>query len=206
MLPPVLHVPDSPNCPCPRSPAGAAVCVIAPSTHLAFSRPNPSTLPSWVSTSVSNRLMVLVLAAGLSMTTSVSNDYPHRRIVGQPFSIVCILVACQTTVHRLPEKAHQSVLHVTTAPTLLQTLLRRLRQSQCIIQLATGQQSGVRGDGSAAKLQPYTAVETERGTGVGAFTHWVPPRTVRYQEPKTVDHDQSSTHDNHCDRLVGYIR
>ena len=40
---------------------------IAPSTHLAFSRPNPSTLPSWVSISVSNRLMVLVLAAGLSM-------------------------------------------------------------------------------------------------------------------------------------------
>ena len=31
-----------------------------------YSRPNPSTLPSWVSTSVSNRLMVLVLAAGLS--------------------------------------------------------------------------------------------------------------------------------------------
>ena len=39
---------------------------IAPSTHLAFSRPNLSRLPSWVSTSVSNRLMVLVLAAGLS--------------------------------------------------------------------------------------------------------------------------------------------
>ena len=119
-----------------------------------------------------------------SVYASFSNDYPHRRIVGQPFSIVGILVACQTTVHRLPEKAHQSVLHVTTAPTLLQTLLRRLRQSQCIIQLATGQQSGVRGDGSAAKLQPYTAVETERGTGVGAFTHWVPPEWVRYQELK----------------------
>ena len=43
-----------------------AVRDIAPSTHLAFTRPNPSTLPSWVSTSVSNRLMVLVLAAGLS--------------------------------------------------------------------------------------------------------------------------------------------
>ena len=28
---------------------------------------------------------------------------------GKPFSIVGILVACQTTVHRLPEKAHQSV-------------------------------------------------------------------------------------------------
>ena len=33
---------------------------------LSVQSPNPSTLPSWVSTSVSNRLMVLVLAAGLS--------------------------------------------------------------------------------------------------------------------------------------------
>ena len=96
-------------------------------------------------------------------TTSPSNDYPHRRIVGQPFSVVGILVACQTTVHRLPEKAHQSVLHVTTAPTLLQTFIRRLRQSQGIIQLAAGQQSGVRGDSGATKLQPYTSVETELG-------------------------------------------
>ena len=157
---------------------------IAPSTHLAFTRPNPSTLPSWVSTSVSNPAHG-VGAGGRSLrTTSPSNDYPHRRIVGQPFSVVGILVARQTTVHRLPEKAHQSVLHVTTAPTLLQTLTRRLRQSQHIVQLAAGQQSGVRGDGSAAKLQPYTAVETERGAGVGAFTHWVPPEWVRYQDLK----------------------
>ena len=116
------------------------------------------------------------------MTTSPSNDYPHRRIVGQPFSVVGILVARQTAVHRLPEKAHQSVLHVTTSPALLQTLLRRRRQSQCIVQLAAGQQPSVRGDGSAAKLQPYTSVETERGAGVGAFTHWVPPERIRYQE------------------------
>ena len=54
-----------------------------------------------------------------SVYATVSNDYPHRRIAGQPFSIIGILVACQTTVHRLPEKAHQSVPHVTTAPTLL---------------------------------------------------------------------------------------
>ena len=153
---------------------------IARSTHLAFSRPTPSTLPSWVSTSVSNRLMVLVLAAGLPVSRP-SNDDPYRRVLGQPFSVVGILVTRQTTVHRLPEKAHQSVLHVTTGPTLLQTLIRRLRQSQCIVQLAAGQQPSVRGDVSAAKLQPYTSVETERGAGVGAFTHWVPPEWVRYQ-------------------------
>ncbi len=43
-----------------------AVRIIARPTHLAFTRPNPSTLPSWISTSVSNRLTVLVLTAGLS--------------------------------------------------------------------------------------------------------------------------------------------
>ena len=115
-------------------------------------------------------------------TTSPSNDHPPRRIVGQPFSVVGILVARQTTVHRLPEKAHQSVLHVATDPTFPQTVIRRLRQSQCIVQLAAGQQPTVRGDGSAAKLQPYTAVETELGAGGGAFTHWAPPGWLRFQD------------------------
>ena len=63
-----------------------------------------------------------------------------------------------------------------------QTFIRRLRQSQRIVQLAAGQQPGVRGDGSAVKLQPYTAVETELGAGAGAFTHRVPPEWVRNQE------------------------
>ena len=40
-----------------------------------------------------------------SVYASVSNDYPHRRVLGQPFSIVGILAARQTTVYRLPEKA-----------------------------------------------------------------------------------------------------
>ena len=71
------------------------------------------------------------------------------------------------------------MLHVTTAPTLLQTLTRRLRQSQCIIQLATGQQSGVRGDGSAAKLQADSAVELELQRGVGAFSGGRRPQAAR---------------------------
>ena len=189
----------------PRSPAGGAVCVIARSTHLAFTRPNPSTLPSWVSTSVSNRLIVLVLAAGLSGPPRRPNDYPHRRIVGQPFSVVGILVAGQTTVHRLPEKAHQSVLHVTTAPALLQTLTRRLRQSQGIIQLATGQQSGVRGDGSAAKRQPYTSVETGACRGGWCFHPLGASEDSTLSTARVVAHDQSSTHDNHSALLFGYI-
>ena len=54
--------------------------VFAPTRSAASLRwtPNPSTLPSWVSTSVSNRLMVLVLAADLS----VSRRPTMIRIVG----------------------------------------------------------------------------------------------------------------------------
>ena len=41
------------------------------------------------------------------------------------------------------------------------------------------------------ELQPYTSVETERGAGVGAFTHRVPPEWDVIKT-KVVDHDQSS--------------
>ena len=34
------------------------------------------------------------------------------------------------------------------------------------------------------ELQSYTSVEPELAAGVGAFTHWVPPERVRYQELK----------------------
>ena len=77
---------------------------IAPSTHLAFSRPNPSTLPSWVSTSVSNRLMVLVLAAGLSMPRRRSHASSDRRT---DRSALVSSIARQTTVITDLRRRHQ---------------------------------------------------------------------------------------------------
>ena len=60
-------------------------------------------------------------ACCLSLAASLSNDDPHGGVLGQPFSIVGVLVASKTAVHRLPEQGHQLVLHVATAPALLQT-------------------------------------------------------------------------------------
>ena len=74
------------------------------------------------------------------------------------------------------------MLHVTATPTLLQTFTRRLRQPQCIVQLAAGQQPSVRANSGAVESQPYAAVEMERGAGGGAFTYWVAPQWVRYQD------------------------
>ena len=152
--PKVAVVRKDPNCPCPRS------RVIARSTHVRSLGP---TLPR--SVEPRSRTGSAVGARSLR-TTSPSNDDPHRRD-GPSASLVSCSPPDDCTP--LPEKAHQSVLHVTTAPTLLQTLTR-LRQSQCIIQLATGQQSGVL---VAPQIQPYTSVETEQRVG-WCVTHWVP--------------------------------
>ena len=119
-----------------------AVWDIAPFTHAAFRSIQPFHV------AVLRKYLGLEPAHGararcLSVRAATSNDHPHRRIVGQAFSVVGILVARQTTVHRLPEKRYQLVLHVTPAPSVLQALPRLLRQSHRTIQLAAGQQSGV---------------------------------------------------------------
>ena len=61
-----------------------AVCIIARSTHAAFSRSKPSSLASCVRTPVSNRLMALALAAGLSTPRSptITPSWAVARIVG----------------------------------------------------------------------------------------------------------------------------
>ena len=121
-------------------------------------------------------------ACCLSLKASPSNDDPHSWVLGQPFSVVGVLIASKMAVYRLPDQSHQLVLDVATTPALLQTGGRCLRQSQGIIQLAAGQESSVRGYSGAVEFQAYAAVKTERGAAVGAFTHWVPPERLRYPE------------------------
>ena len=107
-------------------------------------------------------------ACCLSLGALPSNDDSHGGVLGQPFSIIGVLVAGNAAVHRLLELGHQLVLDVATAPALLQTGSRRPRQSQGIIQFAACQESGVRGDGSATNFQADYAVELELHRGVGA--------------------------------------
>ena len=52
--------------------------------------------------------------------------------------------------------------------------------SQGIIQFSEGQQSGVGGDGSTAKLQPDFGVKLTSERGFFAVTYRVPPEAVRY--------------------------
>ena len=116
---------------------------IAPSTHLAFSRPNPSTLPSWVSTFRTGSwcwcLPLVCLCLGLQRSG-------------------------QTTVHRLPEKAGAARYDRPDSPADIhppspsvpvhRSNSRQARASEVI---------------GTVELQPYTSVETEHWRGGWCF-------------------------------------
>ena len=67
---------------------------MALSTHSTFRRASPSRFSSSVNTSVSNRLIVLVLAACLSVPCHPTMN-THSRVLGKPFSVVGVLVASE---------------------------------------------------------------------------------------------------------------
>jgi hypothetical protein len=70
------------------------------------------------------------------------------------------------------------VLDIPTAPALLQGAGCALGQPQRIVQLATRQEPGVGGDGSALELQSYSGIEVDPQRVPAAFTHQVPPNLV----------------------------
>ena len=186
---------DAPSCsPCTglselsmsKTTRRCAVCVIARSTHSAFTRPNPFHVAGWGKHLGLEPLMVL--AGGRSGRTTCRPDHTHRRIVGQPFSVVGILVARQTNVHRCLRRPTIGAARYPPRSPADPTHSRPV-SPRSIIQFATGQRPSVRGDASAVNLQPYTSVETERGAGVGAFT--LGASTIPYaSRAKVDDHDQ----------------
>ena len=73
-------------------------------------------------------------------------------INGQSFRVVRILVACEATVHRLPQQAYQLMLRVLAASQIAKDFLRYRRQPQRFIEFAIGDQARITGNGSAVKL------------------------------------------------------
>ena len=104
---------------------------------------------------------------------STANYLTHGRINREPFRIVRILVTRQATVHRLPQHAHQFMLRVLATPRITEHGVRHSRHTQRFIQFAIRDQSRVRGDGSAVKLQLDLAVKTDPQRLLACFTHCI---------------------------------
>jgi hypothetical protein len=88
---------------------------------------------------------------GRSSDRSVTDHPAHCGIAAQPVSIVHILVAGQSSEHRLAQQTDQSMPTVLTGARIGQRVGTRAGQAQCVIQLAIRQQPGVGGDRGTAK-------------------------------------------------------
>ena len=83
------------------------------------------------------------------------------RIAGsrEPFGIVHVLVAGEPAVDRLPQEAEHLVPDVLAAPALGEGRGGRHGQAEGVVQLAVGEQAGVRGDARAVELELEAAIE-----------------------------------------------
>ena len=117
-------------------------------------------LASLVSHPVSKRPIWLVEAARRSRPVAIHHS-AHRRIMGETFSVVHILIAGEAAEHRLAQQAGQQVTGVLATAAFRQRRASQIGQPERIIQFAVGQQSGVGGDPAAVEFQLQAAVEID---------------------------------------------
>ena len=81
--------------------------------------------------------------------------------MAQALGVVHILVSGKPPEHRLPQQPDQRMAAVLAGARVGQHLARHRAQTECVVEFAVGQQSGIGGDHGAAKLQHQAAVEIE---------------------------------------------
>src|SRR5262249_2805261 len=84
-------------------------------------------------------------------------NLPTARAIG----VVHILVPGKATEYRLPQQTNQRVAAVLARACIGEHLARHHAQPKSVFEFAVGQQSGIRGDNGATKLQRQAAVEIE---------------------------------------------
>jgi hypothetical protein len=93
--------------------------------------------------------------------------------VTQPFGIVHIFIASQTTEHRLPQQTDQCMATILAGPRISDHLACQRGQSKRVVKFAIREQSRIGGDSGAAKLQCQAAVKIEPQDARFRFTHRV---------------------------------
>jgi len=93
--------------------------------------------------------------------------------VAQTVGVIHILIACQTSEHRLAQQADQAMAAVLPGPRAGQRLGTPVAQAQRVIQLAIGQQPGIGGDRRTTKLQHQPPIEVEPQRALIRFTRRV---------------------------------
>jgi hypothetical protein len=91
----------------------------------------------------------------------------------KPLGVVHVLIAGEASKDGSPEQSGQAMPPILAGARVGQNLARNVRQSECVVEFAVGEQSGVGGHDRTAKLQPQAVVEVKPENAVIRFTRWV---------------------------------
>ena len=91
----------------------------------------------------------------IHISTLPPDDDTHSRVLGKPFSVVGVLVASETAIHRLSEQGQQRVLHIAAGAVFMDIIVGCLCEPQSGIKLAACQEFGVRGDGASKGCRSF---------------------------------------------------
>jgi hypothetical protein len=105
---------------------------------------------------------------------SPATDHPaHGWIVGQPVSVVHILIPGQSPEHGLAELSSQGMAAVRAGPGVGENKPSEFGQTKGIVEFPKSEQPGVGGDPGAMELQLEAAVESEPKNSLWRFTRKV---------------------------------
>ena len=93
--------------------------------------------------------------------------------MAESVGVVHVLIPCEPTEYGLTNLGDQSVSAVAARPGIGESLTGQFGQAEGIIQVAEGEQPGVRGDSGAAEFRLQAAVKSEAKIGFCRFTRWV---------------------------------
>ena len=98
--------------------------------------------------------------------------------MGQPFSVVDVLIPGKAAIDRLPQQAEQPVPSVLPAPTFRESRHARRGQVEGIVQLAIREQTAIRSNPGTVKFELEAAVERDPQRWCLGFT-----RHIRHDQP-----------------------
>ena len=96
-----------------------------------------------------------------------ADDPAHSRIVAQTFSIVDILISRKPPEHGLPQQPDQRMATILAGACVSERAACHHAEAEGVVEFAIGQQSGIGGDGGAAKLERQSSVELEPENAIG---------------------------------------
>ena len=102
---------------------------------------------------------------------SPATDHPaHGWIVGQPVSVVHILIPGQSPEHGLAELSSQGMAAVRAGPGVGENKPNEFGQTKGIVELPKGEQTSVGRDLETVEFQLQARIERDPKSGIGFFT------------------------------------